>query len=648
VAAILRPWHLLVATVALWPLLVDVRRSARLVLSAVGSPEGAVGWFASLPPYPFLVTVLAVSGLVWAWRAVLQPRGVDPLPRDPTGRLTWVWAFVIVSGTVIGLAALNPVLTGAFWTVLAADKWSWPMAPDLDSLYPLRSGRAALIVLLFFAQVRASFDRPERWARVRQALLFSAGLVAAVAVLQFLLPTVLPIENPTWQRDHRVTGLLPDPNACGSLLCAALLLLLPRGPNPSTRAKDHVIRLTLALLLASALMMTGSRVAWLATPLVALGWLLWHGRGRPEIRKPVRSSLAWAVLLPVGFWMILLAWPSDPTSDPSANPFLRRVDDTLNWVGGASETEMRSGLAGRRHHWKTSVSMIVEKPWWGQGIGTVRALYSEHRDPDNPHHHENAHSQPLQTAAESGLVGLAALAILIYLALRRSSRRERDTDPRAAPRLALVGFTLTSLTGHPLVLPELQLVLWLLIALSTGMPGGGTRDSLFSRGLLAFALGAFALASGVLRVAGDLARSGDEPITFGLHEVFARDADGMEYIWTRRRAQIALEVEQPLLLLPIRAGHPDLTPEHPVEVVFRVGDRSVATHALRNHDWHFWVLDLGAWVGETVTLVLEVDRQWSPAAQGSPDHRNLAVRLGRWEWLGPTLEPEPPRVTDNR
>jgi hypothetical protein len=667
IGAALQPWRTTLAIAVLWPLLFNLRDSALMSLPRIDGLEPFRRWFDGLPPYPFLSTVLVTVGLVWAWRALAGRRRLDPWPRDSLGQAVWLWACVIAMGTVVGLAALNPILTDAFRAILAAEHWSWLMAPDLDSLHPLAAGRAAGVVLLFFVVVRSTANTPERRRALIRAFLASALLVSVFAIFQFFHPDAMLADRPTWQRDRRVTGPLRDPNSCGTLLSAAALLALTglvgwwAGRGREGPLWPGVARALGLATICTALVMTGSRVAWFVTPLAMGGWFAvrWRlirapgshrGGDSPEPTLPGWRSVC---LFCGGLWLVALLWPAQPPpAGEERNPFHRRFEDTLNWIGGASDTEMRSGLAGRRHHWETAWSLVREHPLWGNGLGTVRILYDAHRGPDNPHRRENTHSQPLQTAAESGIIGLGVLCAVIALALRGGAFAGGPARRQfGGPALALIGFLLTSLTGHPLVLPELQLAFWLLVALCVPRPDPGPhavapamRSPALPTGSLSGLLAAAVLITGVVRVGTAVAQSRRLPHSYGLYEVFSQGGDGVPFIWARQRAALTLLVERPHLMLPIRAGHPDVSVESPVVVTVQTDGTALERLVLTDGSWQLRVLDLHPWIGQTVALEIVTDRHWLPAALGSPDHRALSVALGPWEWLDTELIADPPNV----
>ncbi|MBN1475958.1 O-antigen ligase family protein [Candidatus Sumerlaeota bacterium] len=654
--ALVAPWPLTVGLCAAWPLLIDIRRTARLALLTTGLRPHADHWLSSLPPYPALTMALSVAGLVWAWRTLLRSPRDEPLRPDSLRTLIWLWGAVILVGTVIGLASLNPILSGGLWETLVDRSWRWSMTADFDTLHPLAAGHAALMGLLFFAAIRSQMNSPQRQRTLMMALIAAGVGVALLGVLQFILhlPRHIPFENSTiemltWVRDSRVISLLRDPNSLGTFLTAALLLALPLGGGALTQREGGSQRghfplrrsLSVAVLaaLAVALLMTGSRVAWGAAALMILAWVF-GGWRRSASSETARRDHRAPLIAVFGFlWLIALIWPVlPPVADQPPPLFQQRLFDTLGLHADPSDTELREGLAGRQHHWAVAHSMILVKPLWGQGIGTFRLLYDSHRATDNALERQNAHSQPLQTWAESGLAGLAVLVLIIAFALVAGHGSH-------TAKLALVGFLLTSLTGHPLLLPEMQLVFWILIALAAPIGGRGEVESteLRSHRRVSWAMGtlvAVVLVSGAVSATAAALRSRDLPQRWGLYELFLSDTTGIPFVWTSGHARISLDVQEPLLALPLRAGHPDVGAE-PVDVTLGVDGEPLRQITLRDTLWQMVTLDLRPWRGETVLLEIDLSRTWSPSTWGIPDHRDLGLALGPWEGIPEKLTPDP-------
>jgi hypothetical protein len=614
IGSLLAPWRWTLAVATIWPLFIDLPRSVVLLVPLESGESGALAafiqWLGSLPAYPLLPVLLAPVGLVWAWGALIGSARADPWSREVIGRLTWLWGWILVAGALIGLSRLNPLLAGEFWSVLGSDQWRWPLAGPLDSFHPLAMGHAAAITLLFFTAVRGRADSSERLRALGTALACAGALVAVFTLI-----------SPEGQ------GLIRDADLCGAFLIAALVLSVS-ALAARLRGKRGTLPLVslsvLALLIALGLLATGSRMAWFTAALLLLGWQVRRmSRTRASFRlSPLATGLAC-------LWLAAMIWPPRPASPEVApNLFLRGLDGTIVWLRGDDESPLPTG-------WETSRPLIREHPWWGQGLGTLSLVSDEPALSISP-------GPALHTWAEQGLAGLSVLLAILLVALTSHSTW-------APPRWALLGFALTCLASRAPMLIEIQLILWLLVAMcvpSMGKSAGKSAVPPGSHTTLQRLLPAAALLlvfTGLVSVGLSVTDRGERPTRIGIHGVFLEDSGGVPYVWTQRRALLPLDVESPSLVFPLRAGHPDAQ-EHPVGLTIRVDGQSVLTAELPDTSWRFWVLDLRPWIGQTVILELESSRSWSPSDLGFPDHRALALALGPWEWLDDELEPDSPRA----
>ena len=118
--------------------------------------------------------------------------------------------------------------------------------------------------------------------------------------------------------------------------------------------------------------------------------------------------------------------------------------------------------------WRAALAMIKDSPFFGQGIGSFFW-----RLPAYSHHafYENAHNYFLQTGAELGMVGLIAFLWLLVIILKSGVSLFLQLKDRYWKLVVgglisgILGFLLTCLTDHPLVLLEMQFVFWSVTAI---------------------------------------------------------------------------------------------------------------------------------------------------------------------------------------
>jgi O-antigen ligase len=136
--------------------------------------------------------------------------------------------------------------------------------------------------------------------------------------------------------------------------------------------------------------------------------------------------------------------------------------------------------------WQAAVQMWLERPLLGHGANNFRLLHGRYLGLDDWDTHVNANNLYLETAAGTGLVGLAALFWLIAAAGRLLVRLyRRPPGGQAALWAAGLAAALIAFLAHGLldyfldftaVYLALGLILGLVVALEGGRAGDGQVD----------------------------------------------------------------------------------------------------------------------------------------------------------------------------
>jgi O-antigen ligase len=136
---------------------------------------------------------------------------------------------------------------------------------------------------------------------------------------------------------------------------------------------------------------------------------------------------------------------------------------------GAGAQRLASVQSNRYAYWKVAVATFADHPLRGQGSGSFRAIWLRERDFRESI--RDAHSLYLETAAELGLGGLLALALLIA-GCAVAAVRAGPALPGAAA--ALAAFALHAGIDWDWEIPALTLVGLALAArlIAAGEPGG--------------------------------------------------------------------------------------------------------------------------------------------------------------------------------
>lgn len=126
--------------------------------------------------------------------------------------------------------------------------------------------------------------------------------------------------------------------------------------------------------------------------------------------------------------------------------------------------------AGRVAIYEVNLQVVHDHPWFGLGFGRyLRAARPYYLDAAGADRRSHAHNNFLQVAAESGLVGLAAFALLFAHALRLGLDAVHGPAPPARATAvgafaAIVGFLVGGLTQYTFGDGEVAIAMWCTLA----------------------------------------------------------------------------------------------------------------------------------------------------------------------------------------
>jgi hypothetical protein len=406
---------------------------------------------------------------VTAWLLVLLAAVLAerPLPRSAAGRIALAGAALLAAWTTASMA-WSPVSSAALddaqrtilylGALIAAAAFVVPGRPA-RALEPTLAGGALLVVCYGLSErllpSLVQLDRSESAAaRLEQPLTYwnAMGVVAAIGLV-LAARLIGDRSGPLWMRGGAAAASAPLGAAVyltfsrGALVAlmaglAVLALLLPR------RGQLVAIGLTLGSAVLSSVCVgvfpwvrgleeSGSRglqglVALLLLTAVAGGGALLARRlaaAEPPLAAdtvaPRHTVLALAAVAVVVIGIAVAA-----TNE--ARPDLRGP------ATGATPSRLVSVESNRYEYWRVAVDVFGEHPLVGAGAGAFRVEWLQRRTVDESV--VDAHSLVIETAAELGLVGLLALAMLLGgtgLAARRTYR----AFPEAAAGPAAVAAT---------------------------------------------------------------------------------------------------------------------------------------------------------------------------------------------------------------
>lgn len=319
-------------------------------------------------------------------------------------------------------------------------------SPDLAMLWATMHIVTGAALAAFVARATGCETRV-----LRLAVMSVAGAAAAAALnVSRLLEIALrsgTFAEGLWQalRTFRFNTQYGDLNAAGSYFAMAAVLGMAMAGLRGHGGRWWLVPVTL---IAGALWVSGSRTALTAAILCGVVTALALRRRAPLALFTWRRALAGITgILPV-FLVVLFLFPT------------------------VRHATFAYSLSTRVELLKTGARMTADRPVFGVGPAQFYARFPDYASPrleqafleslGRPVPRENAHNQFMQILAELGAAGLAAFLFLLVAALRPGNL----VSWRIGVVGALAAFLLTSLAGHPLLIPMVAYPFWILLGLA--------------------------------------------------------------------------------------------------------------------------------------------------------------------------------------
>jgi hypothetical protein len=143
---------------------------------------------------------------------------------------------------------------------------------------------------------------------------------------------------------------------------------------------------------------------------------------------------------------------------------------------GSSTSRLTSADSPRYEYWRVAIDSFADHPLQGVGAGGFAVEWLRERHEARPA--RDAHSLPIETLAELGLIGGAALAALAA-GLVAAARRVYRADPvlAAGPSAALIAYAFHASIDWDWEMPALSLVAMLLAGLLLARSAAGSELS---------------------------------------------------------------------------------------------------------------------------------------------------------------------------
>jgi len=316
--------------------------------------------------------------------------------------------------------------------------------------YERAQGLFTWMTLSVFAYLVYQFSVKEAFVeRLLSGMVGSSVLVVGYALIQALGfdPWQWRIEDTTFP----VFSTLGRSN----YLAGYLVLIIPITVGRLTHTSWNWQRVGLIVLIVAqgiALLLSRSRSGWLTLVAIMVIGLITLG----VLQHSPRCCIAGVVLGGIAFGILLvlnLHLPVDLPELLRQNPLIERLS-TLHITDTGS-------LAARLTIWRTSLSLIGQRPFLGYGPGTFTLAFARIYPPELVYYQgretmvDHAHNLWLNLGVESGIPGILAMLALNlsvwWLGIRHLVALERPSAQfhQLALLLALLGNALVDLTQPP-------------------------------------------------------------------------------------------------------------------------------------------------------------------------------------------------------
>lgn len=407
-------------------------------------------------------------------------------------------------------------------------------------------------------------------------------------------------QNPFWSALHRYAGSFSDPNAFGLAALLIAAALAGYSPPEGRRLPRLAVLIFAALLVLSAVAVSGSRSLLLGVILLVACIL------------PLKRT-QWAALL-VSLMVVLALYLMLPFA---------RIESVLKMFPASIERVARSihpdtgadALLSRTVFLRLAIAAWHEHPVFGVGLGRFREgvpFFAAESAIKLDGWLDNANNFYLGVLAELGLVGLL---ILLWTALQLRQHRLPDHSENRIPRYMVWIFLAVLLTGPHIDFDEIAILFAILAAQA------GFYVSLQSR------QGRRLIPTGVILVMTLAIVRSSAP--YGL---YAPEREGSEYFsWTRRQSRFLLECDdRGRQTLRYQSLDPR-NAQTPLLITLRADKQrqevTISDNAI--HEFEFECPRTGSWQSPVPALIqIGLSRTFQPVpASPNPDFRQLGLRL---------------------
>ncbi|MGA7871689.1 MAG: O-antigen ligase family protein [Candidatus Binatus sp.] len=345
-----------------------------------------------------------------------------------------------VSPPVVGRSPADPGWYGTVWRPLSlAPPLGIASAPQLFAAFGL-----FVIVALYPVTPEATPRDEDPLTRLLVTVILISGFVVAVIglaqqvtwngkVLWFFVPLDWGAPNPN---PPRMMGPFVDPDHFAAYLAMTLPLFISQGwgalAADGARERDETVPILCSaglVVLVCAILLSESRAIWAGAVLSCVLFAMLASRIRtPTVfRARAHGARAWVPRL------LLAALAVAALSMALIGSAGRGQVDTR--VGQSVGSEVDFWF--RVHIWRDTLRMVRDYALLGVGFGSWPEMFPHYQTGPWPVQFlRNAHNDYIQTAAELGILGGAAFAMIVWRIARVISKRWNRVSPRAQLTLA--------------------------------------------------------------------------------------------------------------------------------------------------------------------------------------------------------------------
>ena len=459
---------------------------------------------------------------------------------------------------------------------------------------------------------------------------------------------------PFWVNFEQINSTFKDPNSFGAFLAAMVPLVLSMicVYKRAWKALYFVFLLFIIILFPHV----GTRSAFLGLLVSLIVFVILYIKvfSFPKILtfKFFKSSPSTKVVLLI----IIVVFLAGLMGLNQSRLFFRFKNNINNFVTTGKWVKISPE---RYFLWKEALHMIKDYPLTGVGIGAYIIELPNYYTTDKNSYEfglesfrriDSAENYFLHGATELGVAGLILVGWIFWIIFKNIGRSFKIAFNTDKEKLVLLGISagivslFTNLFFHSYIGSfEIKYMFWLLVGLVIvwGRLEGKPQEKIdINRKHIILGVFCILFFGGIhfwncthslsLKNRTELF---DLKQNFGLYEVEMME-EGQKFQWTREYGGMTLEVDKPVIAIPLHASHPDIK-EEPVKVeIYLVKEffkkkRLLDEVILNDSVWRTYKYSIPEETGKEIILLIKVSRTWNPQrVLGIPDPRNLGVALG--------------------